>query len=296
MIRPVNFGFNYETAINNAFQLKGYDNSAQEKAIVEFDNFVRKLELYGMNVMVVEDTPTPHTPDSIFPNNWISFHSNDIICLFPMFAENRRAERKQTVIDAITKRYDTRKIVDLTHYENEGKFLEGTGSMVLDRKNKIVYACLSPRTNPEVLVDFCKQIGYTPVSFFAVDGNGEQIYHTNVMMCIADEYAVVCLDSIIESDRDKVKDAISKSGKEIISISIEQMNEFAGNMLQLTSTDGKCYLIMSSRAFRSLNREQVVAILHYNAIIDSELDIIEKNGGGSARCMLAEMFTGDLEF
>lgn len=291
MIRPVSFGFNEETAVNNSFQIKGMDDDVQYKALKEFDAFVQKLSDAGVDVTVVDDTLSPHTPDSIFPNNWISFHDNGTVILYPMFAENRRAERKPHVLETIKTKFSVNKIIDLTSYEAENKFLEGTGSMVPDRGNKIVYACLSPRTSEDVLKIFCGHTGYKPCTFFAADRNGDAVYHTNVMMCMADNYAVICMECISdESERTRVKETLLLSGKEIIEISFEQMNHFAGNMLQVMNADGEKILVMSSQAYHSLKSEQIKKLESYNRILHSSLETIETNGGGSARCMMAEVF------
>lgn len=291
MIRPVSFGFNTETAVNNAFQVAGKDAGAQEKALQEFDAFVQLLQQNGVDVMVINDTPQPHTPDSIFPNNWISFHDDGSIVLYPMYAGNRRLERKPGIIDKIATKFTISKTIDLSHYETEPAFLEGTGSMVLDRQNKIAYACISPRTDYFVLIDFCDRMGYRDELFDAIDQNGQAIYHTNVMMCVADKYVVLCLDSIAaEHEKDSVTETIKKSGKEIISISYDQMNHFAGNMLQVSNDKGELLLLMSSQAFASLTKEQVQKLSDYNKIIHSPLTTIETNGGGSARCMMAEVY------
>jgi len=290
MIRPVNFGYNAETAVNNAFQVAGMDAEAQKKALREFDAFVSVLRSNGVDVTVVQDTPEPHTPDSIFPNNWISFHNDGTVIFYPMYAANRRLERKQHVIDTVRTLFEIKSQIDLSSYESKNIFLEGTGSMVLDRDNKIAYACLSPRTDKKVLEDFCKQTGFKPVSFRAVDSKGREIYHTNVMMCVADRYVVICLESIDDkTERENVTTAITGSGKEIIEISFDQMNHFAGNMLQVENVSGQKLLVMSSQAFQSLTKQQVDKLSSYNNIIHSPLITIETNGGGSARCMMAEV-------
>jgi len=290
MIRPVNFGYNAETAVNNAFQVAGMDAEAQKKALREFDDFVSVLRSNGVDVTVVQDTPEPHTPDSIFPNNWISFHNDGTVIFYPMYAANRRLERKQHVIDTVRSLFEIKSQIDLSSYESKNIFLEGTGSMVLDRDNKIAYACLSPRTDKKVLEDFCKQTGFKPVSFRAVDSKGREIYHTNVMMCVADRYVVICLESIDDkTERENVTTAITGSGKEIIEINFDQMNHFAGNMLQVENVSGQKLLVMSSQAFRSLTKQQVDKLSSYNNIIHSPLVTIETNGGGSARCMMAEV-------
>jgi hypothetical protein len=291
MIRPVNFGFNAETAINNAFQVEGNDARAQEKAKQEFDTFVQVLQQNGVDVTVIDDTANPYTPDSIFPNNWISFHDDGSIILYPMFAANRRLERKLSVIDTVAAKFSITKTIDLSHYESEHTFLEGTGSMVLDRQNKIAYACISPRTDYFILTDFCEKMGYAIELFDAIDQKGEPIYHTNVMMCVADKYVVICMDSIpAQIEKEEVMETIKKSGKEIITISFAQMNHFAGNMLQVNNDKGELFLVMSSQAFNSLTNEQVQKLSAYNKIIHSPLTTIETNGGGSARCMMAEVY------
>jgi len=291
MIQPVHFSFNAETAVNNSFQNKSDQSNVQAKAREEFERFITVLRAHDINVTVVEDTPNPHTPDSIFPNNWISFHNDGSICLYPMFAINRRLERKPSVLSAIQEKFIINQTNDFTAYEKDELFLEGTGSMVLDRENKIAYACLSPRTNQQVLDEFCKKMQYKGVSFVAVDEAGAPIYHTNVMMCVADDYVVICLDSIKDSNQQTlVKQSIINSGKIIIEINFNQMNHFAGNMLQVHNTSGEKFLVMSSQAFNSLTSEQISTIHSFNKIIHSDITTIETNGGGSARCMMAEIF------
>lgn len=295
MIRPVRFGYNAETAVNNAFQVEGDQETVQADALVEFDNFVNKLTEKGVSVTVVDDTDEPHTPDSIFPNNWISFHENGTIIHYPMFAENRRLERKDTVIQAIDDHFKLRQTLDLSGYEAENLFLEGTGSMVLDRDNRFAYACLSPRTDEKVLVEFCKKARYSPIVFNAKDEHGQDIYHTNVMMCVADEYVVICLDSISdEAEKKMVTDTIETSRKKIINISFDQMNHFAGNMLQLINKDKDKFIVMSTQAYESLTPAQIALLESFNPIIHSSLNTIETNGGGSARCMMAEVFLPEL--
>lgn len=290
MIRPVQFAYNTQTAVNNAFQ-STQDSNAQELALKEFDDFVIRLREQGIDVTVIPDTAAPHTPDSIFPNNWISFHDTGNIVLYPMYAANRRLERKPHVIETLQQKFTITEPIDLSEYENRNLFLEGTGSMVLDREQAIAYACLSQRTDREVLDTFCQRLGYTPIAFTATDGNGFPIYHTNVMMCVADRYVVICLDSIPDiTERKIVEGTIRKTGKEIITITLDQMNHFAGNMLQVNNAKGEKFLVMSSQAYESLTADQVTRIKAYNPIIHSSLDTIERNGGGSARCMMAEVF------
>jgi hypothetical protein len=290
MIRPVQFTFNVETAVNNAFQ-STKDTNAQDAALKEFDDFVILLSKNGIDVTVIDDTPEPHTPDSIFPNNWVSFHTDGRIVLYPMFAANRRLERKPNVIEKLKTKFTIAAQLDLSSYESKNIFLEGTGSMVLDRESKLAYACLSQRTDLTVLQDFCSQLGYTPVSFTATDANGFPIYHTNVMMCVADQFVVICLETIKNSfELKEVIAAIEKSGKELITITLDQMNHFAGNMLQVENNKEKKLLVMSSQAYQSLHQDQLAKIERYNSILHSSLDTIERNGGGSARCMMAEIF------
>lgn len=291
MIRPVDFGFNAQTAVNNAFQSKDVSENVQEKALQEFDHFVNILVENGVDVSVVNDGPEPHTPDSIFPNNWISFHADGTLVLYPMFAVNRRLERKPAVLDAIHEKFNVGRTLDLSGYEEESFFLEGTGSMVLDRDNRIAYACLSPRTDPVVLDEFASIMGYRVISFDAMDKTGLAIYHTNVMMCLADRYAVICLDAIpAQHEKDEVATALQQSGKTIVAISIEQMNHFAGNMLQVENNKGNKILVMSSQAYNALRPEQLATLTAFNRIVHAPLDTIESNGGGSARCMMAEVF------
>lgn len=290
MIRPVGFGFNAETAVNNSFQVNtGQD--AQEQALREFDDFVTILRSNGIDVQVVQDTPEPHTPDSIFPNNWISFHDNGQVILYPMFAENRRRERKESVLQSIREHFSITEISDLSPAEQNDLFLEGTGSMVLDRANRISYACISPRTNPALLQQWCDAMKYKAVPFTATDRNGNLIYHTNVMMCVADSYAVICTDTISDTtEKEQVLRQLEQDGKKIITISFDQMDHFAGNMLQVHNKSGQAFLVMSSQAYHSLNADQVAAIEAFNPIIHSPIPTIETNGGGSARCMMAEIF------
>jgi hypothetical protein len=290
MIRPINFTFNAETAVNNSFQVAAADEGAQEKALAEFEGFVKMLLDHGVDVMVIDDTPLPYTPDSIFPNNWVSFHEEGRVCLYPMYATNRRLERKSGILQQLGERFSISALLDFSGYEQESLFLEGTGSMVLDRDNKIAYACLSPRTDEKVLMDFCDKMGYMPETFTAVDDNNRLIYHTNVMMCVADRYAVVCLDCLsIPLQRQHLLTTILGSGKELITITPSQMNHFAGNMLQVSNSKQEKLLVMSTQAFDSLTPEQVARLSSFNRILHSSLTTIETNGGGSARCMMAEI-------
>jgi len=289
MIRPVNFAFNVETAGNNAFQVKtGTD--VHSKALEEFDRFVSLLRENNVDVTIVEDTPQPHTPDSLFPNNWVSFHQDGTLILYPMYAPSRRTERKEHVLEKIYKRFRVTNKIDLSYYEKINLFLEGTGSMVLDRENKIAFASLSPRTDKKVLDEFCNKMDYEPVVFTAIDSKGLSIYHTNVMMCVADRCVIICLASIRDAlEKQKLVETIQKTGKEIIDISYDQLNHFAGNMLQIENNKGEKLLVMSTQAYQSLTGEQVQKLSAGNRIIHSPLTTIESNGGGSARCMMAEI-------
>lgn len=290
MIRPVDFKFNEQTASNNMFQQDSDETNVQQKALEEFDSFVLALRKNGIDVTVINDTLYPETPDSIFPNNWISLHEDGTVVLYPMFSENRRLERRQDIIEELSNKFVVSQVIDLSDYENKNQFLEGTGSLVLDRKAKIAYACRSLRTSEEVIEDFCAQTGYTFVLFNALDGSGFPIYHTNVMMCIAEEFAVICLDAISDlNQRDEVVNSLSNNGKTVMDITIDQMNQFAGNMLQVKNDKNEPLLVMSEQAFNALTKEQIDFLETYNKIVTAPLDTIEKHGGGSARCMLAEI-------
>ena len=295
MIEPVSFNYNAETALNNYFQKSDANFSKpqiQKKALEEFNNFVKLLRSKQVNVHVIKDTIHPLTPDSIFPNNWISFHSNGEVLLYPMFANNRRLERRTEIIEQLQNEYFVSEVKSLVHYEDKSIFLEGTGSMILDRTNKICYASISLRTNKSIVLDFCDQLNYKPVlfnSFQDVDGKRLPIYHTNVMMCVASDFAIVCLDAIDSQDeKNSVINSLITTNKEIIQISELQANKFAGNMLQVQGD--KKYLIMSESAFNTLSEEQIQKIESYCSILYSDLKTIEKFGGGSARCMMAEIF------
>ena len=360
MIRPVRFSYNSQTAVNNAFQESGIpEELSQRQALKEFDAYVEMLRNEGIEVMVVEDTATPHTPDSIFPNNWLSLHSAEeladvgstlpgsahpgsaapdtaalgtaapstanpgsaapcsrVVVLYPMFAENRRAERRQDIIEALTgadapsctgdalapsctgaadaPSCASATLLDLTSYEKRNLFLEGTGSLILDRNEHLAYACQSPRTCEEVLEEWSSKMGYDYFLFHAEDMNGNPIYHTNVMMSVGEQLAIVCLDAITDiEERMSLIELLEESDKEIVEISLEQMNEFAGNMLQLhTVKEGELQyiMVMSARAKDSLDQDQIEAIEKYCKIVAPDLEFIERNGGGSARCMLAEIF------
>ncbi|WP_313270480.1 citrulline utilization hydrolase CtlX [Epilithonimonas vandammei] len=293
MIEPVAFGFNEQTAVNNYFQVQ-QEGNAQDKALKEFNAFVEKLRAKDINVITIKDTLEPKTPDSIFPNNWVSFHADGKVVLYPMFAENRRLERRDDIINQIKEQFEVTEVIDYSGAEKDNFFLEGTGSMIFDHDNKLAYGSVSLRLDEGLFRKFCSDFGFQPVVFHSYQTAGEErlpIYHTNVMMCVADQFVVICLDCIDdESERNNVIETIKNSGKELIEISEDQMQNFAGNMLQVQNKSGEKFLVMSQSAYKSLNRGQVSAIEKYCEIIYSDLEVIETNGGGSARCMLAEIF------
>ena len=297
MIKPVGFRYNEQTAVDNYYQTVLGNltlEKTQQNALSEFNAFVDKLEKAGVNVIIVEDTKNPDTPDSIFPNNWVSFHQDGMIGLYPMCAKNRRDERREDIFDSLVDEYGftIEGIKDFTEFEEHDKYLEGTGSMVLDRVNMICYAAISIRTDEIAVMQFCEEFGYRPICFTAnqdVEGERMEIYHTNVMMCVADKFAVICLDTIDDKDeREHVLGALTETGKEIIEITEAQKHRFAGNMLQLLGD--KPYLVMSNSAYDALEKDQINAIEKHCPIIYSSLDTIEACGGGSARCMMAEVF------
>lgn len=295
MIEPIAFGYNAETAENNYFQVEQKGADIQSKALAEFKIFVEKLKSKGINVISIKDTLDPHTPDSIFPNNWVSFHKDGKVVLYPMFAANRRVERREDIIESIKNQgFEVTEIDDWSLPEFQGHYLEGTGSMIFDHDKKIAYGSVSLRLDENLFREFCEKYNFTPVVFHSFQTVGEErlpIYHTNVMMCVADQFVVICLDCIDnETERNNVAETIKNSGKEIIEISEAQMQQFAGNMLQVQNTNGEKFLVMSQTAYQSLNHDQVSNIEKYCEIIYSDLNTIEVNGGGSARCMLAEVF------
>ena len=292
MVKPARFAFNPQTGGNNAFSRPGRESSAQENALREFTSYVALLRANRIDVVIAEDTPHPHTPDSIFPNNWFSTHEDGTLVLYPMSAPNRRNERKPEVLEVIRKNFEVRRLIDLTWWENDNLFLflEGTGSMILDRDNRVVYACKSYRTSEQVLADFCKQMSYTPVFFEAYDRNGVAVYHTNVLMSLGTAYCIICTESIRPEDRERVLASITGSGRKILDISFDQLESFAGNMLELSSPSGRPVLVMSATARKSLTTEQSRELSAHYKLLSPQLDYIETHGGGSARCMLAEMF------
>ena len=298
MIRPVAFRMNEQTAVNNYYQ-KVIDGllpaTVNAKAQQEFDAFVSKLKAVGVDVIVVEDTLNPDTPDSIFPNNWISFHENGDIALFPMFAENRRLERREEILDILEEKgFVIDNIMDYTSAEEDDFFLEGTGSILLDRENGKAYCALSPRADEELFIEFCEDFDLNPIIFEAfqtVNGERKLIYHTNVMMCIGETYAVICADSIDDKkERKMVIDSLKGDDKEVIYITEDQVNNFAGNMLEVKGANDRRYLVMSAAAYKSLTKKQIAQLEEHVTILSSSLDTIEACGGGSARCMMAEIF------
>ena len=298
MIRPVAFRMNEQTAVNNYYQ-KVLDGllpaTVNAKAQQEFDAFVEKLKAVGVDVTVVDDSSNPDTPDSVFPNNWVSFHENGDVALYPMFAENRRQERREDILDILEdKGFVINNIMDYTSAEEDGFFLEGTGSLVLDRVNSKAYCALSPRADEELFIEFCEDFDYAPVIFEAfqtVDSERKLIYHTNVMMCVGETFAVICSDCIDDKkERKMVLDNLKENGKEIILITEAQMNSFAGNMLEVRGANDKRYLVMSTAAHQSLTPKQMEQLEKHAEILSSSLDTIEACGGGSARCMMAEIF------
>ncbi len=297
MVRPAAFRMNEQTAVNNYFQeeIKLKRDEVNAQAQQEFDAFVAKLRSKGIEVLVLQDEKELNTPDSIFPNNWVSTHENGDVAIYPMYAENRRRERRQEFFDLIENAgFKIKNVVDYTAAEDEGIFLEGTGSIILDRQNELAYCALSARADEELFIEFCEDFEYFPVVFNAyqtVEGKRLPIYHTNVMMCIAEEFCVICLETIDDKkERKMVIEQLNKSGKEIIAISEEQMHQFAGNMLQVKNDKSEKFLVMSTSAHQSLNDQQNAQISKYCQILSSDLRIIETCGGGSARCMMAEIF------
>ena len=298
MIRPIHFRMNEQTAVNNYYQKvlkKISTDSVNSYAQKEFDNFVRKLKFHGVQVVVISDNDNQDTPDSIFPNNWISFHEDGTIGLYPMYAENRRLERREDILYELEDRgFLIKNSIDYTSAEKDNLFLEGTGSIVLDRKNRKAYCALSPRANEDLFIEFCEDFEYTPVVFTANQTVGQErkaIYHTNVMMCIAETFAVICLACIDDKkERKNVLKHLKEDGKKVIEISEDQVHNFAGNMLQVRGTNDELFLVMSASALSSLNQSQKSQIENHCKIISSSLDTIEACGGGSARCMMAEIF------
>ena len=297
MIRPINFRMNEQTAVNNYFQedINLKNAEINKKAQQEFDDYVNKLRSFNIDVIVISDTTEFDTPDSIFPNNWISFHENGTTAIYPMFAENRRLERREDILEELENHgFLIENVVDYTSAEKENIFLEGTGSMILDRQNRKAYCALSARADEDLFIEFCEDFEYTPVIFQAyqtVEESREEIYHTNVMMCLAETFAVICLTSIDDKkERKNVLKNLKEDGKKVIEISEDQMHHFAGNMLQVRGKNDERFLVMSQAARDVLTNQQISQIENQCKIISSSLKTIETCGGGSARCMMAEVF------
>jgi len=294
MIRPCQFFSNPQTADSNKFQgrSKLSDNELQEAALSEFDMLVSRLREADMDVYVFEDTPNPITPDSVFPNNWVSLHNNGTVVLYPMEAENRRLERRLDIIYELRDKhgFDIKKIIDMSYLEDKQEYLEGTGSMILDHVNKIAYACLSSRTHKNALLDFSKKFGFSAVTFYAKDASESDIYHTNVIMSLGEKLAVLCEDAIpLDFEKKQIKDCLQRTGHEIINISLDQATSFAGNVLEVTSNSDEHLMLMSERAEKSLTKKQKSTIEKYCSIVSSPIYNIEDSAGGSVRCMIAEI-------
>jgi len=295
MIRPANFAFNEETAANNAFQSRDGKMTAEEmrqNAVREFDSFVQHLRDAGVNVIVADDSPSPAKPDAVFPNNWVSFHQEGLVVTYPMFAPTRRRERREEVIEEILQQgFSAQNRIHLESSEATNRYLEGTGSIIFDHQHRLAYACLSARTDAGLLEELCQKIGYQKVVFHAVDANGQDIYHTNVMMALGETFVVICLDSVRDTaERKMLEEKFKATGKEIVDITLAQMNAFAGNMLQVRNTAGDTILVMSEQAYRSLTPAQIKTLEKHTRLLHSPIETIETYGGGSARCMMAEVF------
>ncbi len=293
LVRPANFGYNDQTSVSNAFQKKIVpgDGSISEKAIREFDSYVKILRSNNIAAYIVQDTDTPIKPDAIFPNNWASFHHDGTVVLYPMEAPNRRSEKREAIIDRLKESFLVKKIIDLSHYEQQNKFCEGTGSIIFDHIHKIAYAGLSSRTNPDVLSDLCNKLKYKPITFKAFDNNNIPIYHTNVMMSVSKHFAVVCLESITnKEERKNVIHSLEKTEHEIIDISFHQVKQFAGNMLSVINKEDKEFLIMSKSAYSVLTSAQINILSRFCELLPINIETIETVGGGSARCMICEIF------
>ncbi|MEM6298661.1 MAG: arginine deiminase-related protein, partial [Bacteroidota bacterium] len=293
MVRPAQFQRNPQTAESNAFQattMEAQEEVVRAWAIAEFDAFVALLRDNGVTVNVIQDTDEPLKPDAVFPNNWITTHENGYVILYPMEAENRRYERRSGILELLERGYTITDQIDLSHWEEEGIYLEGTGSLILDRTHKVAYACMSSRTHTDALNDFSEKTGYDVVSFSGVDAEGLPIYHTNVMMCMAEDFVLICMESVPDhAERKRLYDSFTKTGKEVLEITLDQMSAFAGNMLELINHQQERLLVMSKQAYDSLDNQQVMFIEARCRIVAPEIYTIEKYGGGSARCMIAEI-------
>ena len=293
LVRPANFGFNPQTAESNAFQnsVDMPSNQIKKQVLKEFDTFAERLKDKGVNVMVVQDTDSPVKPDAIFPNNWGSFHADGTVILYPMATPNRQVEKRPEIIEQIRNNFHIKEIIDLSKYEKEGLALEGTGSIIFDHIHKIAYACLSPRTHPDLFVKLCNSIHYKPIAFTSTDKSGQEIYHTNVMMCLGEKFSVICLESIQdEKERHAIIHSLEQTGHQVIAISLEQVNHFAGNMLTLMTQENEEILVLSQSAYNILTKKQKTALENYCQLFPINIQTIEKIGGGSARCMISEIF------
>ena len=295
MVRPANFAFNEETAANNAFQSRDGALSAEAmraRAVEEFDGFVAQLRVAGVQVVVAEDSQVPAKPDAVFPNNWVTFHQEGFIVTYPMFAPTRRLERRDAVVEQVLKAgFQNGARFHFEDYESKDRFLEGTGSIIFDHQHRLAYACLSPRTDAGLLDELCRKIQYEPVVFHSVDAQGQDIYHTNVMMALGETFVVICMDSVRDPEEKKrLEDIFRQTNKAVVDITLEQMNAFAGNMLQVRNLEGQTILVMSETAFKALASEQVAKLESHTQLLHAAIDTIEKYGGGSARCMMAEIF------
>jgi len=289
MVRPASFGFNMDTASTNAFQHSANnDEHVQEITVAEFDAAVAKIRKANIDVLVAEDSLLPEKPDAIFPNNWFSIHADGKLVLYPMLAPNRRLERSKNHIDLLMSGFGPLESIDLTFYEDQQRFLEGTGSIVFDHPNKIAYACRSPRTDDGVLEDLCKRLNYSPFLFHADDENAKPIYHTNVMLCVAEKVVVVCLDSIkSDVDQEQLLSSFTSTDHRVVSISYQQMRCFAGNMIEVQSKTGKRFLLLSQNALDSLLDGQIKELSRHVELLPVSIPTIEKYGGGGIRCMVA---------
>jgi hypothetical protein len=294
MVRPASFGYNEETAANNVFQTSVQtltQQEIQEKAVKEFDDFVATLRKNNVEVIVVDDTVLPRKPDAIFPNNWFCTLENGIVAVFPMFAPNRRIEKRTDILHSLAAKYNVKDMHDSSEYEAQNIFLEGTGSMIIDQENKIIYACLSPRTDEMLLRRFSDAHGYKVMLFHAQDENGTDIYHTNVIMHLGEDYAVICLESVNnETERKAVSQTLITTGHEIIPVTLQQVHAYAGNMLQVKNKFGKKFTLLSNHAFASLTKQQKQILEMHTHLLPVDISTIETIGGGSVRCMMAEIF------
>ncbi|NOT36251.1 MAG: amidinotransferase [Saprospiraceae bacterium] len=293
MIRPSHFGYNPETGKTNTFQTKINEIDSElirQKAQNEFDAMVDVLRKQGIQVLVIDDEPSPVKPDAVFPNNWISFHQDGTVVTYPMQTENRRIERREDLIEIVSKKYQVSRRYLMEVFEEKSQFLEGTGSMIFDHENSLVYACLSPRTDVRILEHFGNLMQYTPIYFHSYNESGVPVYHTNVMMALGVDFVVICLESVPVEERQRLFDSFANTRKEIIEITLAQMNQFAGNMLQVQSSFGDQYLIMSQSAYNSLREEQIMQLEKFTRLLPIAIPTIETIGGGSVRCMMAEVF------